>query len=55
MQMFPRCVIGVGGNTEYAIDCQALSMYVYIGQTVQSTTSPEHYSEVHLYYKKHNY
>jgi len=53
--MFPRCVIGVVGNTEYVTDCQALSMYVYIGQTVQSTTSPEHYSEVHLYYKKHKY
>jgi hypothetical protein len=50
--MFPRRVIGVGGNTDYAIDCQALSMYVHIGQTVQSTTSPENYNEVHLW---HNY
>jgi hypothetical protein len=55
MQMFPRCVISDGGNIEYAIDCQALSMFVYIGQAIQSTTSPEHYSEVHLCYKKYNY
>jgi len=55
MQMFPRYVIGVGGNAEHAIDCQELSTYIYIGQTVQSTTSPEHFSEVHLCYKKHNY
>jgi len=44
MQMFPRCVIGVSGIAEYAIDCQALSTYVYFGQTVQSTACPEHYS-----------
>jgi hypothetical protein len=55
MQMFPRSVIDVGGNAEYAIDCQVLSTYVHIGQAVHSSTSPEHFSEVHLYYKKYNY
>jgi hypothetical protein len=54
MQMFPRCVIGVSDNTEYAIDCQALNTYVYTGQTVQSAPSPEHYKEVNLCHKKHN-
>lgn len=54
MHMFPRCVIGVCGNAEYAIDCQALSTYVHFGQAVHSSPSPEHFIDVHLCYKKHN-
>jgi len=55
MQMFPRSEIGVGDNAESAIDNQALTTYVHIGQAVHFSTSPGHFSQVDLCYKKHNY